>query len=95
MTLRSALLAVTIACALGVTPGLALAQADCSFPVLHPPGATCSGGPANGRPCYVFDAGDSFGCPGGTCIFAPGGGRAPSLRISYGQPKQQPTRSPA
>ena len=61
---------------LGLLPGLALAQADCGLPVVYPAGATCSGGSADGRPCYVFDAGDNFGCPGGTCIASPGGGRA-------------------
>jgi expansin (peptidoglycan-binding protein) len=56
--------------------GTTLAQADCGLPVHYPAGATCSGGSADGRPCYVFDAGDSYGCPGGICIPSSGGGRA-------------------
>jgi len=74
--LAPARLLAAIGCVLGMLPGLALAQADCGLPVFYPAGATCSGGPADGRPCYVFDAGDNFGCPGGTCVASPGGGRA-------------------
>jgi expansin (peptidoglycan-binding protein) len=67
---------MAMACAMGAASGSALAQVDCGFPVFYPAGAICSGGPNDGRPCYVLDAGDNFGCPGGTCIPSPGGGRA-------------------
>ncbi len=59
-----------------VCPGTVWAQEECGLPVHYPAGATCSGGSAEGWPCYVFDAGDSFGCPGGVCIASSGGGRA-------------------
>jgi expansin (peptidoglycan-binding protein) len=84
MSLAPTRLAVAVACALGLVPGSAPAQVDCGFPVFHPAGATCSGGPADGRPCYVFDAGDNFGCPGGSCIASPGGGRATYYQAATG-----------
>jgi expansin (peptidoglycan-binding protein) len=65
-------------------PGIALAQADCGFPEVHPAGATCAGGPNDGRPCYDYDAGDDYGCPGGTCIESPGGGRATFYQAATG-----------
>jgi expansin (peptidoglycan-binding protein) len=74
--LTTARLAAAISCLFHMMPGLALAQADCGSPVMYPAGATCSGGSSDGHPCYVFDAADNFGCPGGTCITSPGGGRA-------------------
>lgn len=52
--------------------------------MFFPAGATCSGGPNDGRPCYVFDAADNFGCPGGTCIASPGGGRATYYEAATG-----------
>ncbi len=75
---------VVITCLLGVLAGPAMAQTDCGLPVTHPAGSTCSGGPADGRPCYVFDAADNFGCPGGTCVESPGGGRATFYDASTG-----------
>jgi hypothetical protein len=69
-------LSLAVGWVIGLAPGLASGQADCGLPVHYPAGATCSGGSADGRPCYVFDAGDNFGCPGGTCVASPGGGRA-------------------
>jgi expansin (peptidoglycan-binding protein) len=77
-------MAAAIGCVLGALAGPALTQTDCGFPVFYPAGATCSGGPADGRPCYVFDAGDNFGCPGGTCIDSPGGGRATYYQAAAG-----------
>jgi expansin (peptidoglycan-binding protein) len=65
-------------------PAPAFAQVGCGFPVSYPAGATCSGGPADGRPCYVFDAADNFGCPDGTCVASPGGGRATFYDASTG-----------
>ena len=67
---------VVVLASLLVAPARALAQAGCGLPVAYPAGASCAGGPADGRPCYVYDAGDNFGCPGGTCVPSPGGGRA-------------------
>jgi expansin (peptidoglycan-binding protein) len=84
MSSTAARLELVIACMLGLVPGLAVAQADCGFPVFYPAGATCSGGTADGRPCYVYDAGDNFGCPGGTCIPSPGGGRATYYEAATG-----------
>lgn len=76
MTSAAARHPVLACCLLTALPGLALAQADCGLPLSYPAGATCSGGPSDGRPCYVFDAGDGFGCPDGMCVESPGGGRA-------------------
>jgi expansin (peptidoglycan-binding protein) len=77
-------LSVAFGCLLGLLPMPAAAQSDCGSPVFYPAGATCSGGQADGRPCYVFDAGDNFGCPGGTCIASPGGGRATYYHAATG-----------
>lgn len=76
MASRIARLAGLLGVGVLMAPLSASAQADCGSPVRYPAGATCSGGPADGRPCYVFDAADGFGCPGGTCVPSPGGGRA-------------------
>jgi expansin (peptidoglycan-binding protein) len=76
MAVTTGRLASAIGCWLMILPGLVLAQADCGQPAHYPAGATCSGGPADGRPCYVFDAADNYGCPGGSCIASLGGGRA-------------------
>ena len=59
-----------------LVPSAVRGQADCDAPVFYPAGVTCSGGSADGRPCYVQDTGDNFGCPGGTCVSYAGGGRA-------------------
>jgi len=75
---------VAVCCVLGVAPGPALGQSNCGSPVFYPAGATCSGGPNHGRPCYVFDAGDNFGCPSGSCIASPGGGRATYYQAATG-----------
>ncbi len=76
--------AIACGCFFLAVPCVALAQADCGAPVYHPAAATCSGGSADGHPCYVFDAGDNYGCPGGTCIPWPGGGRATYYSASTG-----------
>lgn len=73
---RTAWLVGLLAAGVLMVPPSARAQADCGFPVHYPAGAICSGGSNDGKPCYVFDAADGFGCPGGTCVPSPGGGRA-------------------
>ncbi len=82
--MKPARLVLAIGSLICLVPVLSSAQADCGFTVEYPAGASCSGGSADGRPCYVFDAADNYGCPGGFCVASPGGGRATFYDASTG-----------